>query len=65
MHGVTIGEGAILAAGSVVTHDVPSYAVVAGNPAQKIRERFTDEKDREEHRSVLENYRLNRKMKRT
>lgn len=35
--GVTIGERAIVGAGSVVTHDVPSGAVVAGNPAQIIR----------------------------
>lgn len=31
--GVTIGEGALVGAGSVVTHDVPAGAVVAGNPA--------------------------------
>lgn len=32
--GVTIGEGALVGAGSVVTHDVPAGAVVAGNPAR-------------------------------
>lgn len=37
--GVTIGEGALIGAGSVVTHDVPAGAVVAGNPAHQIRER--------------------------
>lgn len=41
--GVRIGIGAILAAGSVVVKDVPSYAVVGGNPAQLIRFRFSDE----------------------
>lgn len=35
--GVTIGDGAVVAANSVVTRDVPSYSVVAGNPAIVIR----------------------------
>ncbi len=35
--GVTIGPAAIVGAGSVVTHDVPSNAVVAGNPARAVR----------------------------
>ena len=35
--GVTIGEGALVGAGSVVTKDVAPYTVVAGNPARKIR----------------------------
>ena len=35
--GVTIGENAIVGAGSVVIHDVPDYAIVAGNPAQFLR----------------------------
>jgi acetyltransferase-like isoleucine patch superfamily enzyme len=36
--GVTIGENAIVAAGSVVTKDVPANMVVAGSPARIIRE---------------------------
>lgn len=36
--GVTIGENAIVAAGSVVTKDVPDNMVVAGTPAKVIRE---------------------------
>src|SRR4051812_35874915 len=42
MPGVTIGDGAVVAAASVVTKDVPPYAVVAGNPAQVIRRRYED-----------------------
>lgn len=37
LRGVTIGKGAVIAAGSVVTKDVPDYAVVAGNPAKVIK----------------------------
>jgi acetyltransferase-like isoleucine patch superfamily enzyme len=36
--GVTIGEGAVVGARSVVTHDVPAYTIVAGNPARVVRE---------------------------
>ena len=35
--GVTVGEASIVAAGSVVSHDVPPYTVVAGNPARAVR----------------------------
>lgn len=41
--GVTIGDGAIVGAKAVVSRDVPSYAVVAGNPARVVRSRFDDE----------------------
>ena len=37
MPGVTIGEGAVVGSGSVVTHDVPDGAVAAGNPARILR----------------------------
>lgn len=42
MPGVTIGEGAIVAAGSVVAKDVPPYTIVGGNPAKEMKKRFTD-----------------------
>jgi len=38
LKGVTIGEGAVVGAGSVVTKDVLPYTIVAGNPAKQIRE---------------------------
>lgn len=43
MPGVSIGEGAIVAAGSVVAGDVEPYAIVGGNPARFIRWRFEPE----------------------
>lgn len=42
--GLSIGDGAIVAAGAVVTKDVPPYAIVGGVPAKIIRYRFSEEK---------------------
>jgi tetrahydrodipicolinate N-succinyltransferase len=43
MPGVTIGDGAIIGARSVVTKDVPNYAIAVGTPAKIIRYRFNEE----------------------
>jgi len=44
MSGVTVGNGAVIAANSTVTKDVPPYAIVAGAPAKVIKFRFEQEK---------------------
>jgi len=43
LKGVTIGEGAVVAAGAVVTQSVPPWTIVAGNPAKVVRELTADE----------------------
>ena len=43
MNGVTIGDGAIVAANATVTKDVPPYAIVGGMPAKVIKYRFPQE----------------------
>lgn len=47
--GVTIGRGSIIAAGSVVAHDVEPYSIVAGVPAKKVGKRFSNENDIIDH----------------
>lgn len=42
MSGVTIHNGAVVAAGSTVTKDVPPYSIVAGNPAKVVKYRFNE-----------------------
>ena len=49
MQGVHVFEGAIIAAGSVVTKDVEAYSIYGGNPARKIAERFKNAHDLEMH----------------
>lgn len=41
LKGVTVNKGAIIAAGAIVTKDIPAYAIVGGNPAKVIKYRFT------------------------
>lgn len=52
LKGVTVGHGAIVGAGAIVTKDVPPYAIVGGNPAKVIKYRFTPE-EIEQHEKIL------------
>jgi len=52
LKGVTIGEGAVVAAGALVVTDVPDYAIVGGVPAKVIRYRF-DQEQIKKHKEAL------------
>jgi galactoside O-acetyltransferase len=43
--GVRIGKGAVIGAGSIVTKDIPSFCIAAGNPARVLREITTSHSD--------------------
>ncbi|MCA9304080.1 MAG: acyltransferase [Phycisphaerales bacterium] len=51
--GVTIGRGSIVAAGSVVTKDIPPYEIHGGVPAKKIKDRFASQADIDTHEAML------------
>lgn len=58
-HGIKLGEGCVVGAGSVVTKDVPAYSVVVGSPAKIIKMRFTDEQ-LQEHKLLLKKKETNK-----
>jgi acetyltransferase-like isoleucine patch superfamily enzyme len=51
--GVTIGDGAIIAAGTVVSKDVPPCEIHGGSPNKKIRDRFATEAEKNRHLEYL------------
>lgn len=53
LKGVMVGEGAVIAAGSLVNKDVPPYAIVGGVPAKVIKMRFTED-EIAEHKKLIE-----------
>lgn len=56
LSGVRVCRGAVVAAGAVVTADVAPYAIVAGNPARRVGQRFPDDKIEEHERLLRERY---------
>lgn len=59
LSGVTIGDSSIIAAGAVVTSDVPPNSIAVGCPAHVVGQRFTDE-EYESHWTILQRNGLNR-----
>lgn len=55
MSGVKIGDGCIVAAGSIVTHDTEPYSIYAGVPARKIKDRFNSIDEKIKHIEIIIN----------
>jgi chloramphenicol O-acetyltransferase type B len=55
LSGVRIGQGSIIAAGSLVTRDVENYSIYGGSPAKKIRDRFESHEDLQKHLKLYNN----------
>lgn len=51
--GVTVGRGSVVAAGSVVTRDIPPYSIAAGVPAKVIGKRFEDQTTIDRHEAAI------------
>jgi len=51
--GVTVGRGSVVAAGSVVTRDIPAYSIAAGVPAKVIGRRFEDQATIDRHEAAI------------
>ena len=49
IRGITIGEGSIVGANSLVTKDIPPYSIYGGTPAKFLRMRFSSDEERKEH----------------
>lgn len=61
--GVTVGRGSVVAAGSVVTRDIPPYSIAAGVPAKVIGKRFEDQATIDRHEAAIRdgNFRFSEK----
>lgn len=53
LSGVTIGDGSIIGAGSVVTGDIPPYSIAVGNPARVVGRRFESTEQEFQHSKSL------------
>ena len=53
LSGITIGEGSIIAAGSMVTRNVDPYCIYAGSPARKAKNRFDSDVELQQHLTMV------------